>query len=75
MNFPLPLKSNRGNLIGKTDDNYNLRLHSDAPEAARDARIEPVGKPLKEGIFGPCGQRHNFTDANKHSTDDDFEPE
>ena len=31
--------------------NYNLRLDSDAPKAARQARVEPVGKPLKVPVL------------------------
>ena len=43
--------------------------------AARQARVEPVEKPLKCTILGPLGQRRNCTNANKNSDDDDSGPE
>jgi hypothetical protein len=52
--------------------NDNLRLDSDAPKPARQARVEPVGKIPERRILVLLGQRRNFTDSNMNSDDDDF---
>jgi len=54
---------------------YNLRLDSDAPKAARQARVEPVGKPLNEHDFDRLGGGSKVSDRNRMCDGGASEPE